>query len=183
MNKSSLIIFLVLSLLGWLVFSAFYCKSSFCDSGVRTNAAIGATGAAGAAAAAALPASSCGTWSFADGSSFRAKANRHYQFKKSSATIIKPTDNTLVDAISKTVAYLKSNANRKLVITGLYDIDENNSTSSQDLGLARATNVKNALAAMGVNVNQMMMKSRTTSSNKFQNGTMCQGVEFNFTNN
>ena len=179
MNKSTLITVLILGLLGWLLFGAFFISSRGCGIDGSTAAAA-ATGAGSVAAGAVAAKGSCGTWSFNDGNSFQAKANRHYQFNKSSASLIQPTDNSLVGAINQTVSYLSNNSNRKLVITGLYDIDENNNSSASDLGMARATAVLNALKAKGVDVSQMGLESKSTTSNSFTGNRICKGVEFNF---
>ena len=179
MNKSTLITVLILGLLGWLLFGAFFISSRGCGIDGSTAAAA-ATGAGAAAAAAPVAKGSCGTWAFNDGNNFQAKANRHYQFNKSSASLINPTDNSLVNAINQTVTYLNNNSNRKLVITGLFDIDEQNNSSASDLGMARATAVLEALKAKGVKVSQMGLASKSVTSNNYSGNRICKGVEFNF---
>ncbi len=168
MNKSSLIGLLLLSLLGWLVFGSLFCKTRLCGLG---------------ASAAAVPAavSSCGTWSFNDGNTFKETSDRYYRFKKSSSNLIVPQNKSLINAINNTVKHLKNNSGRKLVITGYYDNDEKNNTTDTNLGMARAKSVKNALMKMGVPANQMDVSADQMSSRSFEGDTVCKGVDFSFT--
>lgn len=168
MNKRTLIWPLLLSLLGWLVFGSFYCKNMLCGAGAATAAVIPAA------------TSACSTWAFNDGNSFSAKSNKFYRFIKNQRNMLPNRNASLNTAVAGTVSHLKTNKDRKLIITGHYESDETTPTGFQNMGIARATSVKNSLVSKGVAASQIELKSSILKSNHYHGDTLCQGVDFDF---
>ena len=167
MNKSTLIWPLLLSLLGWLVFGSFYCKSALC-------------GAGGAAAAVAPAAAACSEWSFNDGNRFNANSHDHYRFVKNSSNVLPARSAEFNGAIASTVSHLKANKDRKLIVTGHYDQDETKPSKFENMGFARANSIKSTLMGMGVSASQIDLASRMTRNNHYHGDTLCQGADFTF---
>lgn len=169
MNKSSLILPLLLSLLGWLIFGSFYCKNSLCGAGPAVAAGIPAAAT-----------TACETWSINDGNKFSANSNNHYRFVRNSQNMLPPRASGLKTAIAGTVSHLKNNKDRQLVVTGHFDRDENIPNGFKNMGLARANSVKNSLMKMGVPAAQIELASSIRKTNHFHGDTLCLGADFAF---
>lgn len=72
------------------------------------------------------------------------------KFKPSSFTIIRPVSKQIDNAIAQIVIYLEKNPKKLVTITGLYLDNESNSSAYPNLGIARATSVKNYFVSKGV---------------------------------
>lgn len=178
MNKS--IFFWILILILWLIFGTWLCNRYIC----------GFTGAAAAPAAAAIsekvvdtvkkPAAAVlGNWAYRDGN-LRINNAEHFRFKNSNFNPLPRSANFNTD-LSKTASYLKNNAGRSLLITGYYKQDEKNSSILDNLGLARANNVKNILSGLGVSGSQMEIEGKLLPKTFwYRNDTMYKGIDFDF---
>ncbi len=80
---------------------------------------------------------------------YECNANDNYNFNVSSAAILTPLSQDILDCINGLKAYLSENAGNVINITGYYTSDETNNTAFPNLGLARANAVKNHLVENG----------------------------------
>lgn len=76
--------------------------------------------------------------------------NDNFKFSPSNYSFIKPLSNKLNSGIDTLSNYLKANPNKTINITGLYKKDEVNNSAFPNLGIARATTIKNHLISMGI---------------------------------
>ena len=81
---------------------------------------------------------------------FSASSENNFNFNQSSASFFTPVRDDVNANIDKLKAYLLENPTKTLDIVGHYKSDETNSTSSKNLGLARANSIKRYLVAKGI---------------------------------
>ncbi len=94
-----------------------------------------------------------------DGQDFVSSAANNLRFKQSAFEFEPPSED--VDKVFKSTAeYLKKNAAKKLIITGLFRSDEENTSIVTDLGLARANQIKNIFQDLGVSSDQLTTLSK-----------------------
>lgn len=167
MNRTFLFILLLLIL--WFILGLFFCNKYLC----------------GLSAAAPVPVvpvkkDKCGdAFIIKDKNAFNTKSANHYAFLKSNFTPL-TQGSALSTAVTKTVDYLKSNADRRLTITGYYADDEKNSSILDNLGLARANSIKRALMNKGVPGGQLDISSRNSDIDCYRGDTLRRGATFAF---
>ncbi|WP_299059266.1 OmpA family protein [uncultured Polaribacter sp.] len=88
-------------------------------------------------------------------SGFKAEVADNFNFLTSDAAFIKPVSNGVLDVISKLKEQLLKNPSQVLDITGLFKVDETNTTDFENLGLARANSIKDFLISLGVSDKQL----------------------------
>lgn len=127
-----------------------------------------------------IPADTCAVWEVNDGSKEIFDINNNVHFRRSRYQHL--TNFTSVNTAMDQVAnYLKSNTNRALTITGLYDTLENNTHNLlPNIGLARADDIKSWLESKQVPSNQLDIQSRVSDQNCYKGDTLRRGVEFAF---
>ncbi len=148
--RRSLLFWLLLLLL-WFILGYWLCKKYICNP------------APAVVAAAPVEKESCDIALIKDASAFDSKGFPNIRFLESSfsnLTYGTSTDNALKGAAE----YLSNNANRSLTITGRYLDGENYSGALTDMGMARATTIKNILTGMGVPAGQINVSSRKMNS-------------------
>jgi len=118
--------------------------------------------------------------SISDGAKFSAKAPKNIDFNRSSYNYIAPLSADVNTSLEKTAAYLKANPDRGLTINGVYEKGESNKSAFENLGLARANNVKNLLTKLGVNGNQLAISSSLLGAGYTFKDVMYNGVNFGF---
>lgn len=105
----------------------------------------------------AVPSYSIPGLSIADGDYLKLESLGNFGFKKSSAEanlgVVKPQLDSLA-------AYLKANPGKKLTLTGLYASTEENKTSFENMGLARANWMKQYLVQAGADANNISTASQ-----------------------
>ena len=80
----------------------------------------------------------------------------HINFMRSGAEYITPIADEVNGVIDKSVEYLKANPAKALQITGWYTDKENNeNTTMENLGVARASHVKRLFVNKGISDNQL----------------------------
>ncbi|UZO81972.1 OmpA family protein [Aquimarina sp. ERC-38] len=82
-------------------------------------------------------------------------AQDNINFALSGETHLEPVKTEVDTGILKLASYLNDNPNKVINITGYYKSSENYSGALPNLGVARATDVKNYLVAKGVNSKQI----------------------------
>ncbi|APQ17160.1 OmpA family protein [Maribacter hydrothermalis] len=85
-----------------------------------------------------------------DGNGFTYNTNDNYNFNLSSQTFLTPLSLELKNGVNSLKEHLGTNENNVINVTGFYTSDEENNTAFPNLGLARANNIKNDLAAKGI---------------------------------
>lgn len=86
---------------------------------------------------------------------FKIDINDNFNFKTSGFGIEQPIADNVASAVDKLSAYLKANPSKSIDITGLYSSNETNNSAYPNLGIARATAVKNYFVAHGIPSKQM----------------------------
>lgn len=92
-----------------------------------------------------------------DGSDLNITSTRNVRFLKSSFNNLTNTTGTN-SALQQTADYLVANSDRSLTITGKYGADETYDGILPNLGIARATTIKNLLTGMGAPANQLNVR-------------------------
>lgn len=111
-----------------------------------------------------------------DGTKLKLSSSFNVGFKKSIAA---PNYANVKKELDSLAAYLKSNPNRKLTVTGLYASMEQKSATFPDLGLARAEALKKYLVEMGVPASQVATTSKMIEL-QFSADDSTHGMEFGF---
>lgn len=86
------------------------------------------------------------------------QTNDNLKFLKNSATLLMPVSDSVISGIQKLKTFLVSNPKEKVTITGYATSDETNSTTFENLGLARANEVKNYFVSEGLSEKQFTTK-------------------------
>lgn len=88
---------------------------------------------------------------------------------------------------SSIVTHLEKNENKQLILTGLYGENEKNGTAYDNLGIARAEEIKNVLIKKGANGDNIRATSMQSDNLSFEmidgKGMMTGGVNFLFIEN
>ncbi len=175
MKRNILIPFIVIALLGFLVFGARYVGNYMC--GVPT---VG-TAITGAATSSIIPTKvKKGLWYVADNTAFQGSANSHFSFINSSFDYTKPVNTEVAQLCDKTSTYLKNNPDRNLNIIGYYSEDENDESIFPNLGLARANTVKEYMASLGLSKNRINTSAEIVGPDRFNINKLEKGIEFTF---
>ncbi|WP_244160841.1 OmpA family protein [Flavobacterium defluvii] len=115
-----------------------------------------------------------------NGSEFEFKTNENFKFLKNNAAIIQPISDSISIGIEKLNTFLVSNPKQKIIITGYAASEEKNTTQFENLGLARANEVKNFFVAKGLAASQFEVKGEIVSSWKTISDTLIGLVEYKF---
>ncbi len=115
-----------------------------------------------------------------DGAKFGASDFDNFVFDKSGYIHAAPISTKLNGVMSETAEYLKANPDRSLKITGLYHEKETYAGILPNLGMARASNIKELLQGMGVNAGQINLDSRMENSLAFDADKLWSGLNFEF---
>lgn len=115
-----------------------------------------------------------------DGTAFTTKAAKNIDFNRSSYNYIAPLSDDVNASLKETAEYLKAHPERGLTITGIYGKDEANKSAFENLGLARANNVKQILSKLGVSGKQLAISSALLGGNLSFKDIMYNGTKFGF---
>lgn len=117
-------------------------------------------------------------FSVTDGLDFKVASPDRFSFNRSLAVPNIP--GSMMTALEKIANYLKINPSRLLTLTGYYAEDEENATTFENLGLARANALKSKLVALGVPEASLKLGSLMSTDLSFANGILDGGVGFEF---
>lgn len=127
-----------------------------------------------------LAADACSGWEIKDGGKFSFENSNDIHFRRNNATHLSGY-NGVEQGITKIANYLKSNKDRGLTITGLYDDQETYSNPlGGNLGNARANDIKNWLIGKGVPSQQLDIRSEERDLTCFRNDTLRRGALLSF---
>lgn len=108
------------------------------------------------------------------------QTNDNLKFLKNSATLIMPVSDSVINGIQKLKSFLVSNPKQKVVITGYTTSDETNSTTFENLGLARANEVKNYFVSEGLSEKQFSTKGEIIDKWKMSADTLLGPSNYTF---
>ena len=95
---------------------------------------------------------------------FSFNANENFNFNASAYDALTPINAQVDVGIGKLQAYLDTNKNKTVAITGHYTSGESNNSAYPNLGLARANAVKNYFVSKGISSGQMNTFGKLTES-------------------
>lgn len=114
------------------------------------------------------------------GSNFDYHTNQNLKFLKNSETIILPVQDSVSQGIISLKEYLTSNPTQRVLITGYATSDEKNTTKYENLGLARAHNVKDYFVSKGLPSGQFDTEGIVKDSWKMDLDTLLGPAEYKF---
>ncbi|OXA81665.1 OmpA family protein [Flavobacterium aquidurense] len=115
-----------------------------------------------------------------NGSGIDYRTNDNLKFLKSSSAVIIPVSDSVTIGIENLKTFLVSNPKQKITITGYATSDETNTTTFENLGLARANDVKNYFVSKGLSGAQFDTKGKIIETWKMNADTLLGPVEYNF---
>jgi OOP family OmpA-OmpF porin len=115
-----------------------------------------------------------------NGSGIDYHTNDNLKFLKNSPTLIQPVSDSVTIGINNLKTFLIANTKQKVTITGYATSDETNTTKFENLGLARANNVKNYFVSQGLPAAQFDTKGEIKDSWKMNLDTLLGPTEYRF---
>lgn len=115
-----------------------------------------------------------------NGSGIEYHTNDNLKFLKNSAKLIMPVSDSVMTGIEKLKMFLESNPKQKITITGYATSDETNSTTFENLGLARANDVRNYFVSKGLSENQFNTKGEILDQWKMSADTLLGPANYSF---
>ncbi|MTH16791.1 OmpA family protein [Flavobacterium sp. LC2016-01] len=115
-----------------------------------------------------------------NGSGINFRTNDNLKFLKNSAALIVPVGDSVAIGIENLKAFLISNPKQKVTITGYATSDETNTTKFENLGLARANDVKNYFVSKGLSGAQFDTKGEIIDKWKTNLDTLLGPADYKF---
>ena len=115
-----------------------------------------------------------------NGSGIDFRTGDNLKFIKNSPALITPVSDSIGIGIENLKTFLASNSKQKVIITGYAISDETNSTTFENLGLARAKEVKNYFVSKGLTASQFDTKGEIIKNWKMISDTLIGPVEYKF---
>lgn len=106
--------------------------------------------------------------------------NDNLKFLKNSSALIIPVGDSVSIGIENLKTFLIANAKQKVTITGYATSDETNTTKFENLGLARANDVKNFFVSKGLPAAQFDTKGEVVDKWKTSADTLLGPAEYKF---
>ena len=108
------------------------------------------------------------------------QTNDNLKFLKNNATLIMPVSDSVINGIQELKTFLVSNPQQKVTITGYATSDETNTTTFENLGLARANEVKNYFVSEGLSEKQFNTKGEIIEKWKMSADTLLGPANYTF---
>ena len=163
---------IVLSLL-WFWFGMYICKKNVCvHTETSTEAATGLIGATG---------DDCNSSLIISDNDLDISSAENFQFLQSSDEL-KPPTSDMAGVVTQLADYLANNPERFMQITGLYHESEENNSEAENLGKARALNVRAYLMAKGIEAAQLTIEGKMDNEICTSKGKILKGVSVSFNN-
>jgi outer membrane protein OmpA-like peptidoglycan-associated protein len=125
--------------------------------------------------------SQLGVWNVNDGTDYSGSSSNYYRFIKSNSNTITPLGTDLDKLNTSLTDYLKSKGQRGLNVIGYYKSDEtNDNTFYENLGLARANNIKQLLVNLGIPGKQITTSSELITDGTYNGDTLMRGGNYSF---
>lgn len=113
-----------------------------------------------------------------DGTSFKAQAVDGLIFDVSGQEASVP--NSTIGTFQKLNQYLAANPDKQLVVQGRFSSSETNNTKFLSLGMARASDIKDTLVALGAKASQIELSDRRIPNLEIVNKRVLNGIRFSF---
>lgn len=114
------------------------------------------------------------------GNGFEYKTNQNLKFLNDDFNLLKPISDSVNIGIAKLKEFLNLNPNQKLQITGYATSLEKNTTSFENLGFARAENIKNYFVTLGIPKEKFTTDGKIIDSWKKSGDTLLGPAEYQF---
>lgn len=115
-----------------------------------------------------------------NGSGIDYRTHGNLKFLKNNAAVIMPVHDSVAIGIENLKGFLIKNPQQKITITGYATSDEKNTTTFENLGLARANEVKNYFVSKGLAASNFDTKGKIIDQWKMSSDTLLGPVEYNF---
>lgn len=115
-----------------------------------------------------------------NGSGIDYQSNDNIKFLKNSFAVILPVSDSVAIGIENLKTYLIANPKQKITITGYATSDETNSTTFENLGLARANDIKKYFVSKGLSASQFDTKGEIVNTWKTSKDTLLGPAEYKF---
>lgn len=115
-----------------------------------------------------------------NGSGFEYQTNDNFKFLKNNSALIQPISDSISIGIENLKTFLVSNPKQKVTITGYTTSGETNTTKFENLGLARANDVKNYFVSKGLASSQLDTEGKIINSWETNADTLIGPVEYKF---
>jgi outer membrane protein OmpA-like peptidoglycan-associated protein len=114
------------------------------------------------------------------GSGIDFRTGDNLKFLKNSSALLTPVTDSIGIGIENLKTFLASNPKQKVIITGYAISDETNTTTFENLGFARANEVKNYFISKGLIAAQFDTKGEIINNWKMNFDTLIGPVEYRF---
>ncbi|MDA6068927.1 OmpA family protein [Flavobacterium sp. AC] len=115
-----------------------------------------------------------------NGSGIDYHTNDNIKFLKNSFAVVLPVSDSISIGIENLKTFLIANPKQKITITGYATSDEKNTTSFENLGLARANDIKKYFVSKGLLASQFDTKGTITDKWKTSSDTLLGPAEYKF---
>ena len=114
------------------------------------------------------------------GSGINYQCNDNFNFQQNKSSLITPVSDSIKLGIENLKTILIANPNQKISIIGYAEADEVNTSNFENLGLARANDIKNFLVSLGLSSSQFDIKGELADQWEMHNDTLIGPVSFKF---
>ncbi|MCM0667248.1 OmpA family protein [Flavobacterium tyrosinilyticum] len=115
-----------------------------------------------------------------NGSGINYQCNDSFDFLQNNSALISPVKDSIVMGLENLKEILIANPKQKITITGYATSDEKNTTTFENLALARANDVKTFLVAKGFSESQFDTKGEILDAWKTSGDTLLGPIKFQF---
>ncbi|MDW8848816.1 OmpA family protein [Flavobacterium sp. MMLR14_040] len=115
-----------------------------------------------------------------NGSGIDFRTSDNLKFLKNSSALLTPVSDSIGIGIENLKTFLASNSKQKVIITGYAISNETNNSTFENLGLARANEVKNYFVSKGLTASQFDTKGEIINNWKMIADTLIGPVEYKF---
>lgn len=115
-----------------------------------------------------------------NGSGIDFRTGDNLKFLKNSAALLTPVSDSIGIGIENLKTFLAANSKQKVIITGFAISDETNNSTLENLGLARANEVKKYFISKGLTASQFATKGEIINNWKMISDTLIGPVEYQF---
>jgi OOP family OmpA-OmpF porin len=115
-----------------------------------------------------------------NGSGIDYHSNDNIKFLKNSSAVVLPVSDSVAIGIENLKTFLIANPKQKITITGYATSDETNSTTFENLGLARANDIKKYFVSKGLSGSQFDTKGEIVDTWKTSKDTLLGPADYKF---
>lgn len=154
----------------WFILGALICKTCICpeeDGLTKTETAL-----------AAKSSMDCANLNLKDGD-FEFSSSENFKFALNDAIQQDISDDFTIQ-LGELKDYMVANTDRFMKITAYYTADETNSTEFDNLGIARARNIKEFMKTIGIDGSQLNSGGEMLESDCINDGVIQKGISIQF---